>query len=848
MLMRCLQAGLFSAALTAFIIDGKQNLKANPADQTVYYLQQNVAILSQISKQISSVVPQVSIPSTPPAPFTFNLSASDVRVNAFWFMALIFSLSAALLATLVQQWVRDYMHVFQRYSDPLKSARIRQYLHEGCEGWYMPVVAEAVPGLLHTSVFLFFVGLGDFILNINTTVGLSTTIPIGIAGLLYIFTTFAPVIYPQSPYQNSFSGLIWYLIQTLRVWRYKDREGKSKSVSSNMVEGQMQLAMQETKGRRDRDARAIRGLLDSLTEDSELESFTMAIPGSFNGEWGFKVWTRVFRSTEDKDRRAQRIGHPNGPPSATVLNAAFPPIAQPSPRFKLAPNPFRPIIRLLRTRTASRSRTIALLPIQHSPATHLPLITTSTHQGDVVRDLSRRINHLFETCKNRGSFASDELWRRRMRACVEAAASLVIFADAELDWFGNIGRLLRDIGKLEKTRELSSAGMDQSFVTRWTCLSIMVTRSMLKCNSTIQETARHHISVLEHPCVDADGKPVTYAALVDIGLSGSWRHLIRICIAMFGSPIADLSPDSVRGVLRTLPSQMFIMGSLYRSARSFKVLDDGLSSHQRSVHLATDELICELPGVEFDGDRPDPLPFSQAAEMLNNPALLYTLIGQCSVGLSSICPKLQDILEGGDSERFQETLQDLKSFPWKEAIGWEGNVVQRQQLWRCQDLCSGGGLGFTVEIFLISLKQLLSTSSSKDSQSAMYVGTFRAITSDWSVYKHSLATQNLLLHTVASHNGIISKFNYPAYITDELLVLVYNMFKEQRGPHIDHAVELLANMDPDAQGQAEFYHGPPDFRARALEVILQAVVERSAFARAFVFVLLSHSHRSNRVQ
>jgi len=88
-------------------------------------------------------------------------------------MSLIFDLSSALLATLVQQWVRDYMHAFPRYSDPLKSARLRQYLHEGSERRYMPVVA----------------GLCEFVLNINTTVGLSTIVPIGITGLLYIFTT-----------------------------------------------------------------------------------------------------------------------------------------------------------------------------------------------------------------------------------------------------------------------------------------------------------------------------------------------------------------------------------------------------------------------------------------------------------------------------------------------------------------------------------------------------------------------------------------------------------------------------------------------------------------------------------
>ncbi|KAI0270096.1 hypothetical protein BGY98DRAFT_886518, partial [Russula aff. rugulosa BPL654] len=90
-----------------------------------------------------------------------------VRVNVFWFMALVFSLLAALLAILVQQWVRNYMHVFQRYSDPLKSSRIRQYLFEGCEGWYMPKVAEAVPSCLHISLFLFFAGLSDSLFNIN---------------------------------------------------------------------------------------------------------------------------------------------------------------------------------------------------------------------------------------------------------------------------------------------------------------------------------------------------------------------------------------------------------------------------------------------------------------------------------------------------------------------------------------------------------------------------------------------------------------------------------------------------------------------------------------------------------
>jgi hypothetical protein len=55
--------------------------------------------------------------------------------------------------------------------------------------------------------------------------------------------------------------------------------------------------------------------------------------------------------------------------------------------------------------------------------------------------------------------------------------------------------------------------------------------------------------------------------------------------------------------------------------------------------------------------------------------------------------------------------------------------MQRQS-WHLQDLVVGGGLGFTVEIFFLALSQLLSTSPSKDSHSALHTGTFLVITPD----------------------------------------------------------------------------------------------------------------------
>src|SRR6266852_4631118 len=268
------QAGLFSVVLTAFVVDSKQDLKPSPSDETNYYLRQHSTILSQISVQLSSIAPQVTIPSTPPPPFpSFSPLASDIRVNVFWFMALVFSLLTALLAILVQQWVRNHMYVFQRYGDPLKSSRLRQYLYDGCKRWYMRKMAEAVPGILHVSLFLFLAGLGDSLLNINTEVALSTIVPIGVSGLLYIFTVFAPIVYPQSPYQNSFSCIFWYLIQKLHGRRFRDHDGEMRSVSANMAQGQMELAMEETVARKGRDVEATRWLIENLTEDAEMEKF-----------------------------------------------------------------------------------------------------------------------------------------------------------------------------------------------------------------------------------------------------------------------------------------------------------------------------------------------------------------------------------------------------------------------------------------------------------------------------------------------------------------------------------------------------------------------------------------------
>ena len=56
----------------------------------------------------------------------------------------------------------------------------------------------------------------------------------------------------------------------------------------------MQFAMEETVARkRGYVLRAIRWLIDNLTEDAKIEKFSSAKPNSFNTDGDMKVWKRM---------------------------------------------------------------------------------------------------------------------------------------------------------------------------------------------------------------------------------------------------------------------------------------------------------------------------------------------------------------------------------------------------------------------------------------------------------------------------------------------------------------------------------------------------------------------------
>ncbi|KAF8145736.1 hypothetical protein K438DRAFT_1621218, partial [Mycena galopus ATCC 62051] len=129
-------AGLFSASLTAFIIESYTLLSPDSGDQTVQLLAQ---ISQQLATGSNSSVPSV-FPSTP-----FTPSTASLVCNALWFISLGLSLTCALIATLLEQWARDFIHRADMRSAPIIRARIYSYLYYGMKRFNMHAVVEIIP-------------------------------------------------------------------------------------------------------------------------------------------------------------------------------------------------------------------------------------------------------------------------------------------------------------------------------------------------------------------------------------------------------------------------------------------------------------------------------------------------------------------------------------------------------------------------------------------------------------------------------------------------------------------------------------------------------------------------------
>ncbi|KAH8985736.1 hypothetical protein EDB86DRAFT_2832958 [Lactarius hatsudake] len=733
-------AGLFSVVLTSFLVQSIQDLRANPAQESAYYQQQSVAMLAQISEQVVSIATLISIPSTPtqsPIPSTppppypqFYPSSSNIRVTVLRVTSLACSLSAALIAIFFQQWARSYMQVFQRYDHPLKRARFRQFFFEGADRMWN--LAEAAPRLIHVSVFLFFLGLGDSMLNTNTAVGITTIVLICLGGLFYLYSVSAHLKNMQSPYQTLISRPIFILMQKLLSPYYDSRFLRKRRTPTNIEAYQEELVMEETEERKERDVRAVRWLVDNTTVNAEMEPLVLAIPDTFNTEWGREVWMDVS---------SQRPSDPDKSGTQTDRSPAGG---------------------------------------QHTLTHHSSRFLERTNIYTICRSLC----HLFETCNSHSYFANEEARRRRMRACVEAAAALVCCIDFRLDWFGEVCKVVSEIAHIEKINQSPTSASDPSFVIRWTCLSLVVIQQKLS-NSRLQVLAGYAVSGLTRIQSDVgqpDEAALKSAQAIDRRLKIAWEYVedLRKAFEPCGQ---KRSREQVEKILRDHELHISELERIEVEANGMEDVDWRISLYRDAFDDATCGLTRQLPGVSFDEPHPRFESFL-ISDTFNPPAacsapIIPQLIfpGQQVRASARFGSRLREVLDGQVPEGYNDVLESLKSLEKVPFSLRQPNGLMRRQLWRLQDVRDGGGLG------------------------VFYIGTFKTITSHWMEGRKSLGTQRILLNIICDltirGRGVFSDFSYPESIMTMFVDMVGNIFQGYEGPdeHVRDAVREIESVD-----------------------------------------------------
>ena len=189
---------------------------------------------------------------------------------------------------------------------------------------------------------------------------------------------------------------------------------------------------------------------------------------------------------------------------------------------------------------------------------------------------------------------------------------------ADISAFGNIGRILRDLGNAEKTREVSATSLNWLFISRWTCLSIVVIRKLLD-SPRLRENASGAILTLG-TIHEADNFNPAESALknarrMDKRFMAAWGCVERPRGEFKGSSVSDRRGGKVEETLLRYKPQL---DDVKAEADRMKVVDECISRFQNQIDQVSHNLTRGLPGVDFD-ELTGAMPIGQVFDFPVNP-------------------------------------------------------------------------------------------------------------------------------------------------------------------------------------------------------------------------------------
>ncbi|SJL04767.1 uncharacterized protein ARMOST_08137 [Armillaria ostoyae] len=212
-------AGLFSAVVTTFVVQTSQSLQPDYAAMSASLLYESVLIQRAIANgsPVNSITPSPLNPT-----ITFVPATTDVWVNGLWFTSLFLSLTTALVAVLVKQWLHHYVALPS--GTPRDRSFTRQFRYAGFEKWHVQVIIGLLPVLMHLALAIFLTGLVIFLQPLRAALSWIICAGTILVYTSYVVATTLPILFPQCPYRTPLCDLVYIsLCRTIPQVTWEDK-------------------------------------------------------------------------------------------------------------------------------------------------------------------------------------------------------------------------------------------------------------------------------------------------------------------------------------------------------------------------------------------------------------------------------------------------------------------------------------------------------------------------------------------------------------------------------------------------------------------------------------------------
>lgn len=171
--------------------------------------------------------------STSPVPLIGDDFQLDLWYNGLCFASLFLSLSAAMVAVLVKQWLLHYTSFVT--GSPRERSKLRHFRFMCIHTWGGHTITGLLPYLLHISLFLFFGGTCLLLHELHEVLFWLMVVLTTVMTTAYLLAHILPLVQSTCPYQTPvvddlyqmFSYLRWLTVTSWCSLRSSDKDGGS---------------------------------------------------------------------------------------------------------------------------------------------------------------------------------------------------------------------------------------------------------------------------------------------------------------------------------------------------------------------------------------------------------------------------------------------------------------------------------------------------------------------------------------------------------------------------------------------------------------------------------------------